>query len=185
MIKILLCVHATKKLLGRQCVLEKLYATDWHERDVVRSFYAYLPSYKYTIALKITTYLRCIRTRASRASCKRPISWLRLSYSCLRSSMSGSVLVPVGTSSSLSVGIWLILSIGICSGGAGATYRRRGGFRGVAFADRFRAKTLNNVTLPFMTIWFTSYNWWTQKWKKVKRHRIKYIRERNNRVNWK
>lgn len=91
------------------------------------------------------TYLRCIRTRASRESCRRPISWLRLSYSCLRSSMSGSVLVPVGTSSSLSVGIWLILSIGICSGGAGATYRRRGGFRGVAFADRFRAKTLNNV----------------------------------------
>lgn len=55
--------------------------------------------------------------------------------------------MPVGTNSSLSVGIWLILSIGICSGGAGATYKRRGGFRGVAFADKFRAKALNNITL--------------------------------------
>lgn len=55
--------------------------------------------------------------------------------------------MPVGTNSSLSVGIWLILSIGICSGGAGATYKRRGGFRDVAFADKFRAKALNNITL--------------------------------------
>lgn len=65
----------------------------------------YTTKYHGYIKINNYTYLRCIRTRVSNASCRRPISWVRLSYSCLRFSMRGSVLTPVGASSSLSVGI--------------------------------------------------------------------------------
>lgn len=89
---------------------------------------------------KNSTHLRCIRINVSKASCSLPIFCVKLSCSLLSSSISGKVLIPVGTNSSLSCGICVAFSMGTCSGRESATNKRRTGLRGVALTDKFRAR---------------------------------------------
>lgn len=89
---------------------------------------------------KNNTYLRCIRINVSRASWSLPIFCVKLSCSLLSSSISGKLLIPVCTNSSLNCGICVALSIGTCSGRESATNKRRTGLRGVALADKLRAR---------------------------------------------